>query len=368
MRENERYSRHYQLAGFGKEAQELLVKSSVLIIGAGGLGCPVLQYLVAAGIGKIGIVDHDTIELNNLQRQVLFNTDEVGLSKAKVAAEKLRILNPEVQIQEYITQLSAKNAAGLIEAYDVVVDCTDNFATRYLVSDACMLLDKPLVFGAIFQYEGQVAVFNVAGDNGVKTTYRHLFPVPPSQLDAPDCNTAGVLGVLPGTIGTLQATETIKILTGIGKPLCNRLMTINLLDYTSLILDIPENLSACPDRIPKSLQELERTDYERVCGTESLLDIQTIDASQFVKMADDKDVLIVDVRELYENPRLTFPHVPIPLSALERNLWIIDRKKVVVVCQSGKRSQTAAGFIREKLGKTYQISHLEGGVMGLENA
>src|SRR5690606_31025475 len=206
MRENERYSRHYQLAGFGKEAQELLVKSSVLIIGAGGLGCPVLQYLVAAGIGKIGIVDHDTIELNNLQRQVLFNTDEVGLSKAKVAAEKLRILNPEVQIQEYITQLSAKNAAGLIEAYDVVVDCTDNFATRYLVSDACMLLDKPLVFGAIFQYEGQVAVFNVAGDNGVKTTYRHLFPVPPSQLDAPDCNTAGVLGGLPGTIGTLQAT------------------------------------------------------------------------------------------------------------------------------------------------------------------
>src|SRR5690606_22148555 len=172
------YSRHYRLNGFGEVAQKKLQSASVLVIGAGGLGCPALQYLTAAGVGKIGIVDNDRIELSNLQRQVLFSTKEIGLYKAEVTAAKLRLLNPEIEILEYVLYLSTENAIERIEAYDMVLDCTDNFATRYLLSDVCALLDKPLVFGAIYRYEGQLAVFNVANDEGAKTTYRHLFPSP----------------------------------------------------------------------------------------------------------------------------------------------------------------------------------------------
>ena len=363
---NPRYARHYQLAGFGKDAQEKLGKSSVLVVGAGGLGCPALQYLVASGIAKVGIVDHDTIALDNLQRQVLFATDEIGRPKAEVAAAKLKALNPEVEIRAYVARLATANAIEWIGEYDLVVDCTDNFATRYLLSDGCRLLDKPLVFGAIFRYEGQVAVFNVAGKDGKKTTYRHLFPIPPDAIDAPDCNTAGVLGVLPGTIGMLQATETIKVLTGIGQPLYNRLMTINLLDYTTLILEVPETIDRAIDGIPTSIQEFERLDYETHCTSEKPTGVEVIGSDRFRELAFAEEVLVVDVRNLDEMPRLPSPHLAIPLATLEQHLASIDRQQVVVVCQSGKRSLAAASLLKERLGESYTISHLAGGVTALQ--
>lgn len=364
MEKNDRYSRHHRLNGFGEKGQAKLQKSSVLIIGAGGLGCPALQYLVAAGVGKIGIIDHDRIELSNLQRQVLFNTNEIGLFKAEVAAAKLRLLNPEIEIQDEVLSLSTENAIELIQGYDLVLDCTDNFVTRYLLSDVCKLLDKPLVFGAIYRYEGQLAVFNVTDDKGVKTTYRHLFPLPPNPLDAPDCNEAGVLGVLPGIIGTMQAAEAIKLLSGVGQPLCNKLMTINLLDNRSMVLDIPPIWSD-EISIPASLATFEAFDYDYHCGIKESM-VQAIMPKEFTAVYQMDDVLIVDVRNVDELPRLPFEHVQIPLPILSDNAEKINKKHVIVVCQSGKRSQIAGQLLSEILGADFRIGHLEGGVAALK--
>ncbi|GGG74890.1 molybdenum cofactor biosynthesis protein MoeB [Parapedobacter pyrenivorans] len=363
METNDRYSKHYRLSGFGEAGQTRLQRSSVLIIGVGGLGCPALQYLVAAGVGKIGIIDHDRIELSNLQRQVLFGTAEIGLSKTEVAAAKLRMLNPEIEIQEHVLYLSTENAIELIEGYDVVLDCTDNFATRYLLSDCCMLLDKPLVFGAIYRYEGQLAVFNVADGGGVKTTYRHLFPLPPGPLDAPDCNEVGVLGVLPGIIGTMQATEAIKLLVGVGQPLCNKLMTISLLDNRSMVLDIPPTL---PEEasFPTSLSAFEAFDYGYHCGIKGPV-VRGISPREFMEIYRDEDVLIVDVRNADELPELSFNHVNIPVAELSDNLGKMDRKQLLLVCQSGKRSLIAGQFLKEKIGSHQKLSHLEGGITAL---
>ncbi|WP_028297933.1 HesA/MoeB/ThiF family protein [Olivibacter sitiensis] len=364
MERNDRYSRHYRLSGFGEVAQTKLQSGRVLVVGAGGLGCPALQYLVAAGVGKIGIIDHDRIELSNLQRQVLFGTNEIGLDKAEIAAAKLRLLNPETDIREYVLRLSTENAVELVEGYDVVLDCTDNFTTRYLLSDLCALLGKPLVFGAIYKYEGQIAVFNVADDNGVKTTYRHLFPLPPDPLDAPDCNEVGVLGVLPGIIGTMQATEAIKLLTGVGQPLCNKLMTINLLDNRSMVLDIPETLSKVAV-YPTSLSHFEAFGYDDHCGI-TTPSVHRISPQEFMEICQGNGILVVDVRNVDEQPKLPFEHVQIPLQELPENVEKIDRNHVIVVCQSGKRSQFAGQFLREKLGADCRVSHLEGGVAALE--
>ncbi|WP_293956626.1 MULTISPECIES: HesA/MoeB/ThiF family protein [unclassified Sphingobacterium] len=363
MERNDRYSRHYRLSGFGEIAQDKLLRSSVLVVGAGGLGCPALQYLAAAGVGKIGIIDHDRIALSNLQRQVLFGTHEVGLYKSDVAAEKLRLLNPEIEVQEYVLHLSNENAVEVVEGYNLVLDCTDNFATRHLLSDLCMLLGKPLVFGAIYKYEGQIAVFNVDDAKGGTTTYRHLFPFPPNPLDAPDCNEIGVLGVLPGIIGTMQATEAIKILTGIGQPLCNKLMTINLLDNRSMILDIPPTLAE-EAIFPTSLSDFKAFDYGYHCGIKAPL-LRGISPEEFVKMDQNDDVLIIDVRNTEELPKIPFKHIQIPLKELPDNIENIDRSHVIVVCQSGKRSHIAGELLLKKLGTDYRISHLEGGVTAL---
>lgn len=363
MERNDRYSRHYRLSGFGEAGQARLQRSSVLVVGAGGLGCPALQYLAAAGVGKIGIIDHERIELSNLQRQVLFGTHEIGLSKADVAAAKLKLLNPEIDIREYVLRLSTENAIELAEGYDVVLDCTDNFTTRYLLSDLCALLDKPLVFGAIYRYEGQIAVFNVADHNGVKTTYRHLFPLPPDSLDAPDCNEVGVLGVLPGIIGTMQATEAIKLLTGVGQPLCNKLMTMNLLDNLSMVLDIPAKIAEEAD-FPTSLSAFEAFDYDYHCGTKAYL-LQGISPDELIVLHQKDDVLIIDVRNREELPKLPFEHVKIPLAELPDKVEKIDRKHVILICQFGKRSQIAGKFLLEKLGADCRISHLEGGIAAL---
>ncbi|MGO1243963.1 MAG: ThiF family adenylyltransferase [Sphingobacterium sp.] len=364
MKLEERYARHYGLRDFGPQAQEKLQRGSILVIGAGGLGCPVLQYLTASGVGKIGIVDNDRISLSNLHRQILYDSTQIGEYKAQVASDRLKLLNPLVNIQTYILYISPENAIELIEGYDIVIDCTDNFSTRYLLSDICMLLDKPLIFGAIFEYEGQVAIFNKADERGNQTTYRDLFPTPPNPLDSPDCNESGVLGVLPGVIGVLQATEALKLLTGVGNPLVNKLMIINIKDYNTVIVDISPKQRVSDSFAPSSLAEFEDFDYAVHCGIKGN-NVPSISSQEFLTIQDSSKVLILDVRNTHEFPKLQCKHIQIPLSQLSDSLQQIDKKEIIVVCQEGKRSQAAAQMLTEKLGTSYSIRNLEGGLSAM---
>jgi len=359
---NARYARHYSLKDFGKEGQQKLSDAKVLVIGAGGLGCPVLQYLTASGIGTIGIVDHDVIALSNLQRQVLYTTEDIGKSKAVVANQKLSLLNPEIQINTYTLEINSKNALAIISEYDIIVDCTDNFASRYLINDACVLLKKPLVFGAIYQYEGQVAVFN-SEINGSRINYRNLFPHPPKPDEVQDCNEAGVLGILPGIIGMMQASEIIKLLTGIGEVLTGKLLTFSLLNYEIYIMEIAEN--AVSHLIPKDEIEFKNTDYNWLCGL-SNSKIETLEPSDFLSKISNLDTIIIDVREKHELPKANFPNLNIPLSELSENLSELRDSNILVFCQSGKRSLKAAEILLEKFGTTKKISHLKGGIIALQ--
>lgn len=355
----ERYRRQIILAGFGEEGQQKLQQASVLVIGAGGLGCPALQYLAAAGIGKLGVADDDVVSLNNLHRQVLYTTNDVGLSKAETAVKRLAEMNPDVQLVTHSFRLAAQNALGTIEPYNIVLDGTDNFATRYLVNDACVLLGKPLVYGAISQFEGQVAVFN-EGENSVN--YRDLFPQPPRPGTVLSCAEAGVLGVLPGIIGTMQATEVIKLVTGIGKPLRNQLFTYNALTNESFVfaLTAKEETAAL---LPKTRSEFEHTDYEWLCGNTNE-PVEEIDADAFNQLLGNTGVAVVDVREQGEEPKVTeFFHRQIPLSVFNQNLRTIKEDTVILFCQSGKRSQEAARLLSATFGKAKKIYSLKDGII-----
>ena len=227
----ERYQRQIILPEFGEEGQQKLLKAKVLVIGAGGLSCPVLQYLTAAGTGTIGIVDDDVVALNNLHRQVLYSVGDIGSSKAERARHILHQLNPEIKILPYNERLTVQNALILFDEFDIIIDGTDNFSTRYMINDACVLMNKPLVYGAISQFEGQVSVFNFRQtENEEAVNYRDIFPDPPKEGEVLNCAEAGVLGALPGIIGTMMANETIKLITGIGEPLANQLLTYNALN------------------------------------------------------------------------------------------------------------------------------------------
>jgi molybdopterin/thiamine biosynthesis adenylyltransferase/rhodanese-related sulfurtransferase len=365
MEDNDmRYARHYSLKDFGIESQQKLTGAKVLVIGAGGLGCPALQYLAAAGVGTIGIADDDHVSLSNLQRQVLYTTDDIGKSKATVAALKLKSLNPEISIISYDTAITTANALEVIEKYAIVVDCTDNFTARYLINDACTLLDKPLVFGAIFQYEGQAGVFNVAGVDGKKTNYRNLFPEPPRPGEVADCNEAGVLGVLPGMIGVIQATEVIKLITGIGEVLANKLFTISLLTYDSMVVEIGTNQEA-NSLLPENTAAFKAMDYALLCGA-SVAGIEALSAGRFVIKAALPDTIIIDVREADELPKTTLPHRNIPLSHLASSMDTITQNNILLFCQSGKRSLAAAEILLERYGTSKKISHLKGGIIALQ--
>ncbi|WP_185205417.1 HesA/MoeB/ThiF family protein [Chryseobacterium sp. C3] len=360
MLNSERYDRQIKLQGFGIEAQDKLASAKVLVIGAGGLGCPVLQYLTAAGIGNIGIVDDDRVSLSNLHRQILYNSDDIGKLKTEAALGRLNAMNPEVQFSIVSKRIIPQNAVTIVSEYDVVVDCTDNFATRYLLDDVCRILEKPLIFGAIYQYEGQIAVFNVRNKEGFTTHYRNLFPEPPNPGEVPDCNEAGVLGVLPGVIGTLQATEAIKLMTGIGEPLINKLMTIDILNYQTAVFEIP-SLNLTDKNIPYSIEEFENMNYQLHCGIE-FAGIKNISPSEFKEAVKLPDTVVIDVREPEEQPKLDVPYISIPLSQLKENVKQIQIRYIIVVCQSGKRSLSGAKILQEILGREYIISHLEGGI------
>lgn len=358
----QRYQRQLILPEFGTATQEKLFRAKVLVVGAGGLGCPALQYLSAAGVGTIGIIDFDTIELSNLQRQTLYSVDDIGKSKAQTAAEKLKAFNPEIRILVYNYKLDSTNALELMKDYDIVIDGTDNFATRYLVNDACVLLGKPLVYGAVLRFEGQVGVFNLADKNtNIKTNYRDLFPEPPDPMSAPSCSDAGVLGVLPGIIGTMQATEIIKIITGIGKPLCNTIVSYNALNnffYEFMISPSKEINSS----VPKNKEEFEKFDYDWFCGQHQQL--HEITPQEFDLMRTQEKIDIIDVRETDELPKVDeFVFMQIPLSKFEETINDISTKnKIIVFCQTGKRSLVAVKMLNERFPKCSALS-LKGGIL-----
>lgn len=256
-----RYQRQITLPEFGNQAQERLSNAKVLVIGAGGLGCPALQYLVAAGVGHIGIADFDTIQLSNLHRQILFGQNDIGKKKVIIAKERLTQLNPLVTIETYDLEWKQEQCIQFFPLYDIIIDATDNFASRYLINDACVLMAKPLVFGAVSKFEGQLAVFNSSKD---ACNYRDLFPVPPSNSEVANCATAGVIGVLPGVIGAMQATEVIKFITGIGKVLKNQLLHYNALNQSTYSIELTKNPDAIK-LIPSSLDDFLKTKYESLC-------------------------------------------------------------------------------------------------------
>ncbi|MBK7964143.1 MAG: HesA/MoeB/ThiF family protein [Bacteroidetes bacterium] len=260
----EKYQRQISHPKVGVNGQQHLQAAKVLVVGAGGLGCPILQYLAAAGVGMLGIVDGDVVTKSNLPRQILFSEFHLGKLKTECAAEKLIEMNPSISISTFPTYLNNKNAVEIIRNWDVIVDATDDFATRYLLNDACVLLEKPIVYGAIFSEEGQVAVFNLKIGNDYSSNYRDLFPQPPAKGEVPTCVELGVIGVLPGTIGLLQANEVIKIITKSENNLSNKLLVFNLSTYDSTIFDVEKNDAL---KIPSTQNESENFDYNLFCGS-----------------------------------------------------------------------------------------------------
>jgi sulfur-carrier protein adenylyltransferase/sulfurtransferase len=356
-----RYQRQIQLKEIGQVGQDKIAKAKVLIIGAGGLGCPALQYLAAAGVGTIGIIDFDVIEMSNLQRQILYTVDDIGRSKAITAAKKLELLNPEIKIDIYNFQITNKNALEILENYDIIIDGSDNFATRYLINDACVILDKPLVYGAVLRFEGQIGVFNLEDTTThIKTNYRDLFPKPPDLDSAITCNDVGVLGVIPGIIGTMQATEALKIITGVGKPLANIIISYNALENSFYDFEIIPNSNQSID-FPKSKDHFLTFNYEWFCNANSV--VESLSVEEFDILRKNDKITIIDVREKGELPEVDeFPFTLIPLSEFENRISTISHEnKIVVFCKSGQRSAKAIKIIKEKYPNCQAFS-LKGGI------
>lgn len=351
-----RYARHLSLAGFGPEAQEKLKRGRVLVIGAGGLGCPALLYLAAAGVGCIVIMDGDRVDVSNLQRQVLYTSDDAGRPKAEAVAHRLRALNPLIDIVAIAGRFTPDNALERLRDIDVVVDGSDNFSTRYLVNDACVLAGKPLVYGAIQGFEGQASVFNWQGG----PTYRCLFPEPPEPGSVPNCSEAGVLGVLPGLIGTIQATEAIKLLTGIGEPLSGRLLLWDSLAMTS------RTVKLAADPRSREIRELPLEKYGKTCSVSPMQSTSDeIDGPELKTKLN--AVQLIDVREDWERAMGTIePSAHLPLGQLAAGsvlgtLAALDaRKPTVIFCAHGIRSLRALAILRQRHGFTNAQS-LRGG-------
>ena len=359
-----RYSRHLIMPEVGMEGQLKLKAASVLCIGAGGLGSPVALYLAAAGVGRIGIVDFDVVDYSNLQRQIIHGTPDVGRKKLDSATDRLRSINPEVKVVQYEVMLSSDNALEILEGYDVVVDGTDNFPTRYLINDACVLLGKPNVYGSIFRFEGQASVF--ATTDG--PCYRCLYPEPPPPGLVPSCAEGGVLGILPGVIGTIQATEAVKLIIGVGEPLVNRFMIYDALRmrFRELKLRKDPECPACGEN--PTIQKL--IDYEQFCGLTSTAiqdevsdGVDTTVEELKARLDHQDDVFILDVRETQEYQICRIPGSKlIPLGDLPKRLSELEgHDEMVVHCKSGVRSAKAVRLLREAGFKKAQ--NLSGGIM-----
>jgi len=341
------------------EGQRKLKAASVLVVGVGGLGSPVSLYLAAAGVGRIGLLDFDVVDETNLQRQVIFSTPDVGKKKVEVAKERLEKLNPHIEVEAYEAQINSDNALDIIREYDIVVDSTDNFPTRYLLNDAAVFLRKPLVYGSIFRFDGQVTVFYP----GKGPCYRCLYPEPPPPGLVPSCAEGGVLGVLPGIVGAIQTSEALKLILGIGEPLVGRLLLIDALSVTFRELRISRdpNCPVCGEN-PR-IKEL--IDYEQFCGVrvsgEALHQAtSSITPQQLKRLLDSgEEIQLIDVREPVEWEICRIPGSKlIPLNQLPSRLHEIDQtKKVVVYCHSGQRSALAVKLLRDLgLTNTYNLS------------
>jgi molybdopterin/thiamine biosynthesis adenylyltransferase/rhodanese-related sulfurtransferase len=346
--EYRRYARHLTIPEFGREGQERLKAARILCVGAGGLGSPVLMHLAAAGIGRLGIVDADTVDESNLQRQLLFGTSDVGRKKVEAAAARLRDLNPHINIVAHEARFTRDNAKELIDDYDVLIDGTDNFQTRYLCNDAAVMAGKPNVHGAVQRFEGQVSVFapHLGGP-----CYRCLFPQPPPHGTVPSCAEAGVLGVLPGFIGLLQATEALKLVTGLGQPLIGRLLHVDALTmrFREIKLRRDPDCALCGDS--PTLTAL--PDYEAFCGPVCQAGVTSHDISvrEFDELRRSGEPhLVLDVREPDELFICRFPESRnIPLGQLPERLGELDRSsRIVVHCKTGGRSARAVDLLRQR--------------------
>ena len=362
--EYQRYSRHLILPEVGLEGQKRLKAASVLCIGTGGLGSPLLLYLAAAGIGNIGIVDFDIVDSSNLQRQVIHGTSWIGKPKIESAKNRIHEINPNCQVDLYETRLSSENALDILKSYDVIVDGTDNFPTRYLVNDACVLLDKPNVYGSIFRFEGQATVFNYEGG----PNYRDLYPEPPPPGMVPSCAEGGVLGILPGMIGVIQATETIKIVLGKGRTLSGRLLLYNSLDMTF------RELKLRPNPIRPIIEKL--IDYEEFCGipqaqaqevdSKMLIPEMTVQDLKQLLDSEADDFILIDVRNPHEYEIARIPgSVLVPLSDIEQGPGLIkikelmNNRRLIAHCKMGGRSAKALDILKEN---DIEGTNLKGGI------
>lgn len=350
--ELKRYNRHLILPEIGFAGQEKLKAAKVLVIGAGGLGCPVLQYLAAAGVGTIGIVDDDTVDFSNLQRQILFSTADVGRKKAEVAAEKITALNPFVSVQVYPERLNHTNAVDFFRPYDFIVDGSDNFPTRYLVNDTCVALDKPLVFGSVFKFDGQVAVFNYRGG----PTYRCLYPTPPAPDESPNCADIGVLGVLPGLIGLYMANEVIKLVCGVGNPLSGKLLLLDALENQTSIFTVRRSAAAAASA-PLPAAESCQTPQPVVAQ------VSVMELTDWLEQEEDKPYL-VDVREPHEYQAYNLGGINIPFNQLPDQLAQLPPDATIVFCcATGQRSSAAAKLLQQT-GFKGEVYNLRGGIFG----
>lgn len=338
--EVQRYSRHFILPEFGEKSQKLLKKSRVLCVGAGGLGSPAAIYLASAGIGTLGIVDFDVVDLSNLQRQILHSMNDVGRAKVDSAKNRLNAINSHVNVVTHKENLNKKNSLELFSQYDLILDGTDNYATRYLINDTCVLLNKPHISASVFRFEGQLTVLSTKDG----PCYRCLYPEPPPPGLVPSCGEGGVLGVVPGIIGTLQAAEAIKYLTSIGENLINRLLIIDVLEMKFRTLKIRRNPDCAICGNNPTIKEL--IDYDSFCGvvTAKSSAIKTISVSELnLKMSQEKDFVILDVREPNEH---SVNHIKgaifIPLGELKHRVSELPEDKIIYIyCKSGKRSESA---------------------------
>ena len=346
--ELKRYSRHLLLDEVGVEGQQKLKDASVLVVGLGGLGSPLAMYLAASGVGVLGLVDFDVVDQSNLQRQIIHGTSNVGQSKLQSALQTLREINPEVKVNLHEETLTSNNALDIIKGYDIVADGTDNFQTRYLVNDACVLLGKPNVYASIYKFEGQASIF--ATKNG--PCYRCLYPIPPEPGTVPSCGEAGVLGVLPGLMGTIQATEVVKLILGKGEPLIGRLLLYNALQmhFSEIKLKKNDNCPVCGDK--PTVTKL--IDYEVFCGvkkeeknTSMLENGDDILPEDLLNLLNQKAVFLLDVRELYEYEIAKIEgSVLIPQGQIANKLDVLPKDEtIVVMCHHGSRSRKIVDYL-----------------------
>lgn len=357
--ERHRYRRHLQLAEIGEAGQLKLRAARVLVVGCGGLGCPIVQYLAAAGVGTLGLADADQVELSNLQRQILYGPADLGQPKAATAAREVQRLNPLVHCEIHPVRVTPANVRALVAAYDVIIDGSDNFPTRYLLNDACVSLNKPLVSGAIHKFEGQVSVFNYRGG----PTYRCLFPTPPGPDEAPNCAATGVLGVLPGLVGTVQATEALKVILGLGEVLSGRLWLLDALTMQTRTLRFHRH----PERSRLSLDTADPADYQDLDCAAPPAAITAAELRQ--RLHSPAPPFLLDVREPHEFEAQHLPGATLlPLGQLAAGAAAVPRTRpVVVYCRSGARSARAIQQLQADFGYT-NLQNLDGGILAWNEA